>query len=139
FDFEGAAKERVPLVENGVARGVVWDRRTARRAQNGVHGTGHAPPLALEAYGPQALALSIAGGRAESIDDLVAAVDDGIYVTRVHYLGIVNPREGVLTGTTRDGTFRIRNGQLAEPLVNLRFTVALPDVLADVPALTRKV
>ena len=39
---------------------------------------------------------------------------------------------------TRDGTFRIRDGKLAEPLVNLRFTVAVPDVLADVLALTRE-
>ena len=38
---------------------------------------------------------------------------------------------------TRDGTFRIRDGKIAEPLVNLRFTVAVPDMLADVPALTR--
>ena len=36
---------------------------------------------------------------------------------------------------TRDGTFRIRDGKIAEPLVNLRFTVAVPDVLADVPGL----
>ena len=26
---------------------------------------------------------------------------------------------------TRDGTFRIRDGKVAEPLVNLRFTVAM--------------
>jgi predicted Zn-dependent protease len=45
----------------------------------------------------------------------------------------------VLTGMTRDGTFRIRGGAIAAPLVNLRFTVAVPDVLADVPALTREV
>ena len=31
---------------------------------------------------------------------------------------------------TRDGTFRIRDGKIAEPLVNLRFTVAVPDLLA---------
>ena len=42
-------------------------------------------------------------------------------MTRLHYLGIVNPREGVITGMTRDGTFRIRKGKIAEPLVNLRF------------------
>ena len=39
---------------------------------------------------------------------------------------------------TRDGTFRIRNGKVAEPLVNLRFTVSMPDLLADVPGLTRE-
>jgi predicted Zn-dependent protease len=139
FDFEGSPKERVTLVENGVARGVVWDRRSAKRSGGDVHGTGHAPPVGLQAYGPLPFALSLAGGEAESVDDLVAAVDDGIYITRVHYLGIVDPRRGVLTGMTRDGTFRIREGKIAEPLVNLRFTVAIPDLLADVPALTRKV
>ncbi len=38
---------------------------------------------------------------------------------------------------TRDGTFRIRDGKIAEPLVNLRFTVSVPEMLADVPGLTR--
>ena len=38
---------------------------------------------------------------------------------------------------TRDGTFRIRDGKVAEPLVNLRFTVPMGDVLGEVPGLTR--
>ena len=65
FDFEGEPKQRVTLVEEGIARGVVWDRRTAKRAGGDVRGTGHAPPVGLEAYGPQATALSLAGGDAE--------------------------------------------------------------------------
>jgi predicted Zn-dependent protease len=44
----------------------------------------------------------------------------------------------VITGMTRDGTFRIRDGKVAEPLVNLRFTVSVPDLLGDVPGLTRR-
>jgi len=40
---------------------------------------------------------------------------------------------------TRDGTFRIRNGKIAEPLVNLRFTVAVPELLQEVYGLTREV
>ena len=36
-----------------------------------------------------------------------------IHVTRLHYLGVVNPREGVITGMTNDGTFRIRDGKVA--------------------------
>lgn len=139
FDFEGEPRERVTLVEDGVIRGVVWDRRTAKRAGGDARGTGHAPPAGLQAYGPLPFNLSLAGGDADSLDDLVAAVDDGIYVTRLHYLGIVHPREGVITGMTRDGTFRIRNGKIAEPLNNLRFTVAVPHVLRDVPAMTRDV
>jgi predicted Zn-dependent protease len=138
FDFEGVPKQRVQLIEDGVARGVVWDRTTAARAGNGRESTGHAPPPVFRQYGPLAFSLSMAGGEAESTDELAELVGDGIYVTRLHYLGIVDQREGVLTGMTRDGTFRIRDGKVAEPLVNLRFTVAVPHVLADVPGLTRE-
>jgi predicted Zn-dependent protease len=138
FDFEGTPKQRVELVEGGVARGVVWDRATAAQAGDGAESTGHAPPPLLREYGPLPFALSVAPGEAESVEELAALVGQGIYVTRLHYLSIVDPREGVITGMTRDGTFRIQDGRLAEPLVNLRFTVAVPDMLAEVPGLTRE-
>jgi PmbA protein len=137
LDFEGTPKRRVPLIENGVARGVVWDRTCAARAGAGVESTGHAPPPELRLYGAFPLALSVAPGEASSVDELAELVGDGIYVTRLHYLSVVHPREGIVTGMTRDGTFRIRNGRIAEPLLNLRFTVSVPQVLADVPGLTR--
>jgi PmbA protein len=136
FDFEGTPTARLPLVEEGVARAVCWDRRTAARA--GTRSTGHAAPPSERGWGPYPTALELAPGEAESVDELAELVGDGIYVTRVHYLGIVQPREGVLTGMTRDGTFRIRGGRVAEPLANLRFTVAIPELLADVPGLTRR-
>ncbi len=136
FDFEGTPKTRVQLVEEGVARDVVWDRATAARA--GRESTGHALPAAERAFGALPLALSLAPGEAASLEELAELVGDGIYVTRLHYLGVVNPREAVITGMTRDGTFRIRGGRVAEPLVNLRFTVSIADLLADVPGLTRE-
>lgn len=137
FDLEGTPKQRVQLVEEGVARGVVWDRTTAARAK--CESTGHALEAAHRAWGPMPLAVSMAPGEAESVEALADLVGDGIHVTRLHYLGVVNPREGVITGMTRDGTFRVRDGKVAEPLVNLRFTVSMPDLLADVPGLTRDV
>lgn len=136
FDFEGVPKRRVQLAEEGVARGTVWDRASAARAGTG--STGHALPALFRSTGPLPSALSLAGGEAESAEELAELVGDGVYVTRVHYLGAVAPREGILTGTTRDGTFRIRDGRIAEPLVNLRFTLSLPELLADVPGLTRE-
>ena len=138
FDFEGTPKQRVELVEDGVLGGVVWDRVTAKRAGNGHESTGHAPPSSLRTWGPLAFALSVAGGEAESAEQLAETLGDGIYVTRLHYLSIVDPREGIVTGMTRDGTFRIRGGKIADPLVNLRFTVAVPEVLAELPGLTRE-
>jgi PmbA protein len=138
FDFEGVPKRRLELVEAGVARDVVWDRETAARAGGGHASTGHAPmPLERE-WGPLPMALSVAGGDASSTEELAELVGDGIYVTRLHYLSVVDPREGIVTGMTRDGTFRIRGGRIAEPLVNLRFTVSVPELLSEVPGLTRE-
>src|SRR3954452_14029162 len=49
FDYEGVAKQRVVLVEEGVCRGVVHDAQTA--ARDGVTSTGHGLP-APNPYGP---------------------------------------------------------------------------------------
>jgi len=136
FDFEGSPKTRVELVEGGVFRDVVWDRATGKRARRET--TGHGPPSSLRRWGPLPFNLSVAPGEAGSTDELAELVGDGIYVSRLHYLSIVNPREGVITGMTRDGTFRIRGGRIADPLVNLRFTVSMPELLAELPGLTRE-
>ena len=137
FDFEGTPKQRVLLLEDGIARGVVWDRTTAARVRNGASTTGHAGPVESREWGPIPYSLSVQPGDAASVDELAEIVGDGLYVTRLHYLGVVDPREGVVTGMTRDGTFRIRNGKIAEPLVNLRFTVAVPELLGEVYGLTQ--
>src|SRR5207253_652574 len=108
FDFEGTPKQRVQLVEHGVARSVVWDRTTAAQAEDGTQSTGHAPPTESRDWGPLPYALSVAPGEAPAVEDLAQLVGDGLYITRLHYLGVVHPRDGVVTGMTRDGTFRIR-------------------------------
>jgi PmbA protein len=138
FDFEGSPKQRVDLIQNGVFRDVVWDRTTAKRAGGGRKTTGHAPPSSVRHWGPLPFSLSVAGGEADSTAELAELVGEGIYVSRLHYLSIVNPRDGVITGMTRDGTFRIRGGRIADPLVNLRFTVSMPELLAELPGLTRE-
>ena len=129
FDFEGVPKRRVAIVEDGVAKDVVWDRRTAARA--GRESTGHALVAPAQSYGPMPFNLSVPAGDA-SLDELVSRVEDGIYVTRLHYLNIVDPREGLITGMTRDGTFRIEGGKVTRPLVNLRFTTSFPALVASV-------
>jgi PmbA protein len=136
FDFEGTPKQRVDLVRDGVLADVVWDRQTGKKA--GRESSGHAPPSSLRHWGPLPFALSVGGGEAESAAQLAETLGDGIYVTRLHYLSIVDPREGIVTGMTRDGTFRIRGGRVADPLVNLRFTVSVPQLLAELPGLTRE-
>jgi predicted Zn-dependent protease len=129
FDFEGVPKQPVVIVEDGVAKDVVWDRRTAKRADVEERvSTGHALSAPAQGFGPVPLNLSVTGGDA-SRDELVERVGEGIYVTRLHYLGVVDPREGIITGMTRDGTFKVEGGKVTKPLVNLRFTTSFPKLV----------
>jgi PmbA protein len=125
FDFEGVPKQRVELVVDGVARDVVWDRRTGARA--GKRSTGHALAPPAQAHGPLALNLAVGAGDA-SLEELAERVGEGIFVSRLHYLSVVDPREAIFTGMTRDGTFRIKDGRIGRPLVNLRFTSSFPEL-----------
>ena len=138
FDLEGAPKQRVTLVEQGVAKDIVWDRRTAKRAADGHSSTGHALAAPAQGFGPLPLNLSVAGGDATR-EELIDRVGDGIYVTRLHYLGVVDPREGIITGMTRDGTFRIEGGKVTKPLVNLRFTTSFPKLVESLIGLGKDV
>ena len=119
FDFEGVPKQRVMLIEKGVARGVVYDTFTAGR-EEGKTSTGHGLP-APNTGGPFPMNLFMAPGQA-SKKEMIASIDKGIWVTRFHYTNPVHPIKTVITGMTRDGTFLIENGEITRPLKNMRFT-----------------
>ncbi len=125
FDFEGAPKLRVPLIERGIVRGIVTDARYAKRLKR--PNTGHALP-APNAYGPQARHVVVANGT-QTAAELIAGVERGLLVTRCWYIRNVDQRRTIVTGMTRDGTFLIENGAIAHGVKNLRFNVSILDVL----------
>ncbi len=134
YDYDGVARQRVVLVDRGVARGLVTDWQTAAMVESS--NTGHAPhPDSLE--GPLPGNVVVAPGEA-TLDELVQQVEDGVYVRDLHYVNVVEPVTATITGMTRHGTFRIRNGRLAEPLPELRFQVSILDVLGSLIALGKE-
>jgi predicted Zn-dependent protease len=70
-----------------------------------------------------------------SREALAAGVGRGLLVTRFHYVNIVHPKKGILTGMTRDGTFLIEDGKVAGPVRNLRFTQSIPDAFSRISAI----
>jgi PmbA protein len=117
-------------VEAGVVRGPVTDSYWA--AKLGVPNTGHALP-APNPYGPLPINLDLAAGDTR-VDEMIASVTRGLYVTRFHYVNVEDPLRVVLTGMTRDGTFMIEDGRLTKPVKNVRFTQSVVDALSDVEA-----
>jgi len=128
FDFEGVPKQKVTLIENGVARNVVYDSFTAGR-EEGKTSTGHSLP-APNTMGPMSVNLFMAPGKATK-EEMLASTERGIWVTRFHYTNPVHPVKTVLTGMTRDGTFLIENGEIARPIKNMRFTQSILEAFAN--------
>ena len=73
-----------------------------------------------------------------TVEDMIASVDRGVYVTRFHYVNVEDPMQVILTGMTRDGTFLIENGRLSRPVRNLRFTQSALEALSHVGAISAK-
>jgi PmbA protein len=129
FDFEGVPKKRVDLIQEGVARGVVYDSYRAGK-EEGQTSTGHALP-APNSFGPMPLNLFFASGDSTAAE-MISSTERGIYITRFHYTRPVEPKQVVITGMTRDGTFLVDDGEVAYPLKNLRFTQSYLEALNHV-------
>lgn len=136
FDFEGVAKQRVPLVEAGTCREVVYDSQTAARA--GRSSTGHGLP-APNPYGPFPLHAVMTAGSTPR-EELIGGLDRGLLITRFHYTNVVHPKLAIITGMTRDGTFLVEGGRIVGPVRNLRYTQSYLNALAGVSTVssTRK-
>lgn len=127
FDLEGVPKRRVAVIDGGIAKEPVTDLRSARKLE--VEPSGHYS--GSSEYGPYAANPVLEPG-VTSEEEMVAAISDGYLVTRFHYVNVLDRPATLLTGMTRDGTFRIRNGEIAEPVHNFRFAQSVLDAFSSV-------
>jgi predicted Zn-dependent protease len=135
FDFEGVPKRRTVLIDRGVAAGMVYDTEYGDRF--GRRSTGHAmPPDEVE--GPFPLHLGMAPGKA-STASLIRGCKRGLLIPRFHYVnGLLNPRQALMTGLTREGTCLIERGELAAPVKTLRFTQSLLEAFSRVRGVSKE-
>jgi predicted Zn-dependent protease len=106
FDGEGLPLGRQEWVKDGVLQQMYYTRFWAQRSNK--------PPTGFPS------SVKMAGG-AQSMDQLIAATERGVLVTRLWYLREVDPRTILYTGLTRDGTFLIENGRISKAVRNFRF------------------
>lgn len=133
FDFEGAPRQKVSIIEAGVAKGLTYDMASALKDQ--VETTGHS--INMPAYGGMPLNLVMAAGN-KSLEEIIAGTQDGLLVTRFHYMNPVNPRLAQLTALTRDGLFRIKDGKVVGAVKNMRFTESMLEALQKVEEISQE-
>lgn len=136
FDFEGVPKKKVSIIDKGVAKGVVFDRLSAKK--NKTRSTGHALTPNEQQEGALAMNLFFKPGTM-SRDTMIGKVKKGLMVTRFHYInGLIDTRNAVMTGMTRDGTFLIENGEIVSGVKNLRFTDSMLRAFSTTVAVSRQ-
>jgi PmbA protein len=116
FDGEGLPTARRNLVENG--RITTWLMDSASARQLGLAPTGHAARGSSGAPGVSATNLHLEPGTL-SPDELMADIDEGIYITELIGMGV----NGVTGDYSRGASgYRIVQGEIGEPVAE--FTVA---------------
>jgi predicted Zn-dependent protease len=123
FDAEGAPRQPLPLIQDGVAHRVAGP------------GTGHAlGPGGVGGTLPEHLVL--VGGGAGDAAELAAGVEEGLYIPAlsVHGSWVLGRRGSALA----QGVRVIRRGELAEPAPNLTVLFEPLELLARAQALTAR-
>ncbi len=121
FDFEGVPRQQVSLIERGTAKSVVYDSYYAAKLKH--RNTGHALP-APNSDGPMPLNIVVDPG-STTLEDMIKEVEHGVLITRTWYIRLVDQKQTMITGMTRDGLFLIERGRVTKGLKNMRFNESI--------------
>ena len=133
FDYEGVVKKKVPLIENGVAKGVVYNSYYANKA--GVESTGHALPP-NNTFGPYPKNMVMSPGNS-NLDEMISSTEKGILITHFWYINYLNPMKTMVTGTTRDGTFLVEDGKIKSAVKNMRIGQSILEAFSNVEMMSK--
>ncbi|MDX9990751.1 MAG: metallopeptidase TldD-related protein [Anaerolineales bacterium] len=123
-DMIGLERKPFPIVEQGVFKGFTWFQDDAD--EFGVAPSGHTV---------MHKSLVLAGGEEQvsSLEQLVGLPreNDLLYIPYLHYMNIVNPSKGLITGSSRFGALLLKkDGSVVVPF-NVRITQSLLDIFGE--------
>jgi predicted Zn-dependent protease len=124
-DFTGIVRKPFPIFLNGIFQGFTWFQDDAD--EFGAKATGHT-------VGHKSLVLN--GGDREDVNSLQDLVNlprdkDILYIPFLHYMNIVNPSKGIITGSSRFGALLLKQDGSVEVPYNVRLTQSLLDIFGD--------
>lgn len=135
FDLVGYPREKIYLIKDGVVEDGVYDHLTALKYNRKC--TGNTLPPEHASFGALPFNLVMKEGD-NSFEEMISSTKKGIYISRLHYVNILNPMSIQLTGMTRDGTFLIENGKMIRAIKNMRFNTSVIDMLKAVDMISKE-
>lgn len=126
FDVEGLYPEELKLVDQGKIAHWLLDSRTAN--QLGLKSNGHATRGPSSPPSPTTTNLYVMAGQ-QTPDELMADIKEGLYITEM-----IGSSVNMVTGDYSRGAsgFMIRNGQLAEPIMEFTLASMLKEMFSQV-------
>jgi predicted Zn-dependent protease len=107
FD-NGQKQSQVDWIKDGVLQSLVQTRASAQLTS-----------LPYTPFGDN-LIMSVDGASGK-LEDLVKKVDNGLLLTTLWYIRMVDPNSLLLTGLTRDGVYYVKNGEVQGATNNFRW------------------
>ncbi|MBC7693744.1 MAG: TldD/PmbA family protein [Methylotenera sp.] len=122
FNEEGAlAQEKLALIQDGRLTNALISSRSAK--EYGLTPNGASANETMRSP-------SVKTGSLKS-SDMLKRLGTGLYLSNLHYLNWSDPAEARITGMTRYACFYVENGEIIEPIENMRFDDTLFSLLGD--------
>jgi len=135
FDLVGYPRKKIDLIKEGVIKDGVYDHLTALKYNKECTGNTLSPEHA--SFGALPFNLVMKEG-SNSVEEVISSTKKGVYISRFHYVNILNPISVQLTGMTRNGTFLIEDGKLGKAIKNMRFNTSVVDMLKAVDMISKE-
>jgi PmbA protein len=120
FDDEGHPTQKTEIVKEGIFKTFLHNTSSAQR--HNTNSTGNAGIIS-----PSPNNVILEGKTGDPFD-----IKEGIYLTNVWYTRFQNYVTGDFSTIPRDGMFMIRNGEIAEPIKNLRVSENVLNLLKNI-------
>ena len=138
MDDEGVDSRRTPLIEAGIVKGFYYDLQTAGRA--GASSTGNGLRRAgagdyFEGQPTPAMTNAMVAPGSESLDDMIASIDEGIIVDQVMGAGQGNILTGDFSVNVHLG-FKVEKGKIVGRIKDTMVAGNTMEALNDITAIS---
>jgi len=130
FDDEGVPTKRNIIVEKGILKTYLHNSTTAKKFR--AETTANAGLIVPTPWN------LVVEPRGKAFEEMLSGIDRGIYVTNNWYLRYQNYRKGDFSTIPRDGMFQIKNGQIANPVRNLRISDNMLKIFQKIRELSKE-
>ncbi len=130
FDDEGLPTGTNHIISNGTFQTMLHNSSTAKKFGKD-RSTGNAGIIA-----PRPVTIIFGGGNI-SLDEMIRETEDGLLVTNNWYTRYQNMRTGDYSTVPRDAAFRIRGGEIKEPVSGFRLSDSVPRQLSNIEMISK--